>query len=151
MVAEFCSFFFATLGLLLSILVYELRLQKGSDLGTIKLAAKVYETTCTVFLSVSIFIRYDLWLKWAKTVDMYTQFDTLVNTGLWKYLIYEMGICFLAPYPFFDGLKYRESVDAFEISVEYEINDILLLFSFSRLYLFIRFLLYMTQFMSPRS
>ena len=100
---------------------------------------------------VSIYIRYDLWLQWAKTVEMYTQFDTLVNTGLWRYLIMEISFCVVAPYPFFDGLKYRESVDAFETSVEYEINDILLYASFVRIYLFVRFLLYMTQFMSPRS
>ena len=82
---------------------------------------------------------------------MYTQFDTLVNTGLWRYLMLEMCLSVIAPYPFFDGLKYRESVDAFETSVEYEINDILLYASFVRIYLLIRFLLYMTQFMSPRA
>lgn len=72
MVAEFCSFFFATLGLLLSILVYELRIAKGSDLGTIKLAALIYEVACTIFLVCSICIRYALWLQWAKTVEMFT-------------------------------------------------------------------------------
>ena len=150
MVAEFCSFFFATLGLLLSILVYELRIAKGSDLGTIKLAALIYEVACTIFLVCSIYIRYDLWLQWAKTVEMYTQFDTLVNTGLWKYLMMEILACIIAPMPFFDGLKYYENVSAYETSIEYEINDILLYVSFIRMYLMIRYLLYMTQFMSPR-
>lgn len=128
-----------------------MRIQKGGDLGTIKLAAKVYETTCTIFLVVSIFIRYDLWLQWAKTVEMYTQFDTLVNTGIWKNLSFEICLCVIAPYPFLDGLKYRENVLAYETSIEYEVNDILLYFSFCRFYLLLRFLLYMTQFMSPRS
>lgn len=56
----------------------------------------------------------------------------------------EVVACIIAPMPFFDGLKYREDVPAFETSIEYEINDILLYVSFIRLYLMIRYLLYMT-------
>ena len=72
----------------------------------------------------------------------YTKYDTLSNTGLWKSLAFELVIILVAPLPFFDGLKYRETINAFEVSIEYEVNDILLYFSFNRLYLGIRFMLY---------
>lgn len=65
-----------------------------------------------------------------------------MNTGLWKDMLIEMLVVVIAPLPFFDGIKYTEDVKAFETSLEYEVNDILLFWSFTRLYLGIRFLLY---------
>ena len=120
-------------------------------LGITKQSALIYNMACTVFLLVSIYIRYDLWLEWSKTVQRYTKYDTLVNTGLWKSLLLEMIICIIAPVPFLDGIKYKEYVAAYETWIEYEVNDILLFWSFTRLYLGIRFSLYLSQFMNPRS
>jgi hypothetical protein len=48
----------------------------------------------------------------------------------------------MAPLPWLDGMKYTEYVSGYETEVQYEINDILLFFSFSRLYLTFKFVLY---------
>lgn len=82
---------------------------------------------------------------------MYTKYDTLTNTGLWKSLIFELIIVLITPYPFFNGIKYKENVKAFDTKIEYEMNDILLGFSFCRIYLGLRFVLYLSNFMNPRS
>ena len=91
---------------------------------------------------LSIYIRYDLWLEWSKTVQRYTKLDTLINTGLWKAMLIEIVVVVIAPMPFLDGVKYTENVKAFETTLTYEVNDILLFWSFNRLYLGIRFMLY---------
>jgi len=111
----------------------------------------IYNNICTISLCISIYIRYDLWLQWSKTVKMYTQLDTLVNTGIWKLTVLEIMVCIIAPMPFLDGIKYYEYVEAFETTISYEVNDILLFFCFNRLYLCVKYLLYLTQFMSPRA
>lgn len=85
------------------------------------------------------------------TVGKYTQFDNMINTGLWKEMMLEMIINAIAPSPWLDGIKYKEYVSAFEYEVEQEINDVLLLFQFNRLYLTLKFTLYLTEFMSPRA
>ena len=98
----------------MSVLLYELDMMTEKPLGITKSSALTYNMACTVFLLFSLYIRYDLWLAWSKTVQRYTKFDTLVNTGIWKILLLEMAICVIAPLPFFDGLKYKEYVVAFD-------------------------------------
>lgn len=149
MIAEYCSVFFSTLGLLLNIIVYELRIQGQS--GALMDVANTYNLMCTIFLLFSVFIRYDLWLSWSKSVNRFTSFDTLSNTGLWKYMIMEILICAIAPYPFLNGVYYIEVVEAYSTEITYEINDILLFFMFCRLYLLCRFSFYLTEFMNPRT
>ena len=100
---------------------------------------------------MSIYIRYDIWLKWSITVQKYTVYDNLYNTGLWRIMLVEMFINMIAPYPFLDGYIYEEDNLAFGTLIQYEVNDILLFFMFCRLYLGLKFILYLTQFMNPRS
>ena len=149
MIAEYCSVFFSTLGLMLNIIVYELRIQGQS--GALMDVANTYNLMCTIFLLFSVFIRYDLWLSWSKSVNRFTSFDTLSNTGLWKYMIMEILVCAVAPYPFLNGVYYVEVVEAYSTEITYEINDILLFFMFCRLYLLVRFSFYLTEFMNPRT
>ena len=99
----------------------------------------------------STYIRYDLWLSWSKSVNQYTKFDTLMTTGLWKYMIFEICLGAIAPYPFLDGIKYREINSAYDVELLYEVNDIMLFFMFCRLYLACRFSFYLTEFMNPRT
>ena len=113
--------------------------------------AQFYSGMCTMMLLLSIYIRYVLWLQWAKTVEKYTKYDGFVNTGLWKEILMELLINLVSPMPFFNGIKYTEYVKAFDTTIEYEWNDILLFFAFMRLYLTLKFLLYLSSFMNPRS
>jgi hypothetical protein len=62
------------------------------------------------------------------TVGKYTKYDNLINTGMWKMLIFEILINSIAPMPFLDGVKYKEVVAAYEYEIDMEINDVLLLF-----------------------
>ena len=106
---------------------------------------------CTFCLELSIYIRYDLWLSWNKSVGKLTEFDTLRNTGLWKSMVLEMIVGAVAPYPFLEDLKYTEYVKAYDVTINYEINDILLYVCFFRIYLPCRFAFYLTEFMNPRT
>lgn len=102
-------------------------------------------------LIISIYIRYVLWLQWAKTVEKYTKYDGFINTGLWKEVLIEILINLISPMPFFNGIKYTEYVEAFDTYISYEVNEILLFFAFMRLYLSLNFLLYLSSFKNPRS
>ena len=111
----------------------------------------VLSSVLTLFLVLSIYIRYSLWLSWAKSVETYTEYDTLRTTGLWKSMVWEIIVCAISPQPFLNGLRYTEEVVDWDTTVEYEINDILLWIMFIRLYLPIRFSFYLTDLMSPRT
>ena len=154
-VAEFCSLFFAKMGLFLSVYIFELRiiLENSKELQfdwAISIAL-FYNTISTIFLILSIYIRYDIWLQWSITIEKYTIYDTIYNTGIWKNMLVEIVVNILAPTPFFDGWKYTEKVEAFDTEVQYEVNDILLFLSFARLYKLVEFILYQTEFMNPRA
>mmetsp|Transcript_13141 Transcript_13141/g.22219 ORF Transcript_13141/g.22219 Transcript_13141/m.22219 type:complete len:349 (-) Transcript_13141:104-1150(-) len=106
---------------------------------------------CTLFVIVSSYIRYDIWLQWSKSIQKYTQYDNLINTGVWKSLFFEILVNIVAPYPFLDGVKYVEIVKDYDTQIEYEVNDILLFCSFSRTYMIVNFLVHLTQFRNTRA
>jgi hypothetical protein len=66
-------------------------------------------------------------------------------------IIIEVLVNLISPYPFFSGMKYKEFNPDYDYETIYDINDILLAFSFIRVYLFIRFILVVTMYASPRS
>jgi hypothetical protein len=66
-------------------------------------------------------------------------------------MIIEMFIVIISPYPFLDSIKYKEYNKQFDFYITYDVNDLLLFFCFFRVYLLIRYILVMTQFMNPRS
>lgn len=156
-IAEFCSLFFAMLGLILSVFVYEFKKISDQSDGDIRISnsmrttALTYNFICTILLLFSNYVRYEIWLEWSTSINKFTRMDTLVNTGLWKYLAFEMLINAIAPNPFLEGVKYTEYVEAYDTTITYEFNDILLFFSFFRLYLVLKFVLYLTQFKNPRA
>jgi len=113
--------------------------------------ALIYDMFCTICLVISLYTRYDLWLLWSKSVGRFTEFDTLITTNLWRSLALEIVVSVIAPYPFFDGLMYEEYVEAYDIYIEYEINDLLLFAMFLRIYLGFRFIFYLSEFLNPRT
>ena len=82
---------------------------------------------------------------------MLTQNDNLFNTGKWVYMQIEILIALIAPQSYFDGVLYQETNTAWKVTVNYEINDIILGISFVKLYFPLRFSLYLTDFLNPRS
>lgn len=111
MVAEFCSTFFSMLGLIFNIFIYEQRLV---DPTIPEIEIGILNAMCTFFLIASVYIRYNIFLDWAMSCTQYTKFDNLINTGLWRPMSFELIICSIAPYPFFQGLKYVEFVQAYD-------------------------------------
>jgi len=84
-------------------------------------------------------------------VNKFTKYDTLMNTGLWKSMVFEMVICMVAPYPFLHDKLYVEYVEAYDTKITYQINDLMLFVMFSRIYLPVRFSFYLSNFMNPRT
>ena len=73
---------------------------------------------CTICLIISLYIRYDIWLQWSKTIERYTKYDNFINTGLWKNLLIEVIINLISPYPYFDGKMYTEEMSDFGITIK---------------------------------
>lgn len=59
-------------------------------------------------------------------------------------LFVEIFVNIIAPYPYLDSIKYKEYNEEFKATVEYNVNDVLLFFSFSRIYLLLRYVLILT-------
>lgn len=117
----------------------------------IKLQSYVYGIFCWLFLLLSLYIRYDIYMKKAISEEIYTKYDTLHNTGLWKWLFWECFLNSLTPYGFFEGLKYTEYVGDFDLNIVYELNELLLSVSFVRIFFALRMILYLTIFCNQRS
>ena len=96
-------------------------------------------------------MRYLTMLRWLKSKGELSELDTLLNTGMLFWLIVEVSLAVLAPYPFLAGEKVHENYPDFNVTIVNEVNDYLLLFSFLRVYLFIRTLLVLSSYMGPRS
>jgi hypothetical protein len=148
-IAEYCTVFFSISGLFLNIIQHEM--QHNDKTEFIVITVGLFDIMCTCCLIPSIYIRYDLLLKWGRTVNNYTSFDTLKNTGLWKKIGAEMCICLVAPYSFLYGIVFEEYVVEYDTIIKYELNDYLMVVMFARIYLLVRFSFYMTEFLNPRS
>jgi hypothetical protein len=82
---------------------------------------------------------------------MLTCYDDINNTGMWKNMVAEFLAASVAPYSFLYGWKFKEYVKEYDTEIEYEVNDILMVFMFFRLIYLIRFSFYMSDFLNPRT
>ena len=164
---ELCSCLLTLLGQWLSIAAYEKRLWDIDNFLVNKINGKndvdfenspfivvylCYNMFVTMALTFSVYSRYETWLKYRKSLGKFDQSDTLYNTGYYKEMMPEILLILLSPYPFLNRIKYTEVIsdwDNFEIV--YEINDVLLLFSFIRVYIIVRYILFNTGFLDGRS
>lgn len=106
----------------------------------------------TVCIYIALVVRYILVLHLFKARGFYSPFDTLGNTGLYKYLIVEIVINSITPFPFIWDEYYTESYSDYSTKVQYRINDIfLLIMCLFRTYLIIRAALTWSHFMDTRS
>mmetsp|Transcript_1371 Transcript_1371/g.1802 ORF Transcript_1371/g.1802 Transcript_1371/m.1802 type:complete len:217 (+) Transcript_1371:480-1130(+) len=149
-IAEFSAVFFAYFGLALSIFKYEIQQRREEEEFSLNLALFI-NTTCTLFLIFSLYVRYEIWLVWCKSVETFIENDTLITTGLWRTLVFEGIICLIAPYPFFEDKYLEEYVVDFKTDARLRINDLLLFGMFARIYLLVRFIFYVSEFLNPRT
>lgn len=110
-----------------------------------------YIMLCSIFLAITIYIRYEVLLQWYVTMNQLTEYDTVISTGWWQEMVFEQLLCLIAPYPFFKGIIYSERNNDWNITITYELNQILMCLSFARVYLLLRLHLFSTNFMNPRS
>lgn len=75
-IAEFCASFFAMFGLFSSVIVYELKVRDFRHVLASEMATK-YNIGCTFCLVMSLFIRYDLWIQWCKSIKVLAAQDNL--------------------------------------------------------------------------
>ena len=98
----------------------------------------------TVCLLLAIFVRYSSRSR--------GKYDTLISTGEWKPMTTELIFCSICPLPFLSGYTYKESYSDYSKTVQYRVNDILLLLMcLIRIYLVVRCILTFSFFMGTRS
>lgn len=66
-------------------------------------------------------------------------------------MVAEIILVAFTPLPYLEGVKYYEWSDMYKMDIEYEINDILLCWSFLRIYILLRYFLIRSIFMTPRA
>lgn len=109
MVFEYIQVFFATYGLLLSLILYE---SKGStSFEKNESIFLYYNAFCTFALVLSTYLKYQVYNDWFVARGIHSEFDTMFTTGQWKGLLFETIFHMLSPYPHIQNLKYREYVD----------------------------------------
>ena len=133
----------------------------GTGLERITSTVLIYNCFCTIGLIMSIYIRYDLYLKWNISRGTLIEYDTLWGTGQWKFLVIEILLVIVAPYPYLYNITFQEYNIAYNTWVTYnvsfsnliviQINDVLMFISFIRVYVIARFYLVSSQYMNPRS
>lgn len=155
-VAEISSLNFAALGILCGIFDYELAYIDNKDNvneeGNIRIILEFLCVCSTVCIYIALFVRYTLVLTLFKARGFYSQYDTMMNTGLYKYLVAEIIFNSITPFPFIWDTNYTESYPDYETKVQYRINDIfLLIMCICRTYLIVRAILTLSHFMDTRS
>jgi hypothetical protein len=149
-IAEGTCAFFATLGLALSILNYEIEISLYNNYNVERLILWLNMIT-TIFLCTSIYFRYDIILRWKISRKELTPLDNLMNTENAKKMIIELIITVISPIPFLKGITYSEYYEDFDTTVVYPVNLLLLAVTFVRMYNPLRYFLRMTNFMNSRS
>jgi len=105
----------------------------------------------TFILFFVLLIRYILLIKWMRAVHILTKFDNVCNSWFRWWLLLELCLCSIAPYPFFKGVKINEYVVDYDEHIVYELNHILLVFSFIWTYILVRWALINSRYMNSRA
>lgn len=153
-IAEFTCVFFAMLGIGTSIMDYELEHDRDlvpEETESHRQMLLWVGVLCTLILYAMIALRYKIHLELLIAKTMLTKYDTLSNTGHLKKMFYEFAICTLFPMPYLNNVYYSKAFTDWDAVVEYSVNDILLTLSMLRIYLLLRFLLQISDYMSTRS
>jgi len=76
--------------------------------------------------------------------------STLISTKKILYLAVEWVVLLLQPYPFLIDIKFQTANSYDDYPINYPVNDILAIASFSRIYILVRAALILTPYMSNR-
>lgn len=90
-------------------------------------------------------------MRWKRSTNQLTKYDNLINTGWWKLISFELILCLLTPYPFFKGITFTQYYPDLQANAVYEINHVLLALTFIRMYLPIRTILTLSDYLTSRA
>eukprot|EP00347_Sterkiella_histriomuscorum_P011352 403372782 len=154
---EFSTFFFAWIGLGVSIVEYELRyisISKGTLTESKQVQLMVMlciNLFCTISTAISILSRYLLIIKWEILKKILLPLDDLFTTKQYKSYILELISVALSPYPGLQDATITEVYIDRDITNELNVNVLLLCCALIiRLYLAIRFILSFTSYRNSR-
>jgi hypothetical protein len=78
-----------------------------------------YDNIVTILLCLATYIKYDIWLKWEKSIDKYVDNDTLISTGVWKVMALDIFTNSIKPYSFLNNVTIQEYLGGSEVSINY--------------------------------
>lgn len=121
-----------------------------------------FHTLSNLATVVSIWVSYDLHVKWMRSKLVFTQLDSIQNTGMLRRMLMEMVFVLVQPYPFLEGKHpiysnsigrtYQETEDVFTIGINFSWNDWVLCFTvILRVYLIIKSILSISYYTDPRA
>ncbi len=101
----------------------------------------------------SLLLRHLIYFKWLYVKKLITKYDNLRTTGYWKIILGEIIIQIIIPYPFLNEIVYYETNGRWKAKdVVFKVNHILLaIMTFTRLYQFVKAILLITYWTSPRA
>lgn len=159
-VATFLTFYFSIVGIGSSIVASEIfnyynEDDKNKDHITFQQSVS---NVSTAFLSTfllnllvaAIYCDYFLTLRWQKSKQKAHEQDTVFNTGVWKFMVFEILLTFIQSYPSLYGETYVETANEFAAAFEagldppldvvyFNTNDLLLcIMIFTRIHFFLR-------------
>ena len=101
----------------------------------------------------SLLLRHLIYFKWLYVKKLITRYDNLRTTGYWKIILGEMFFQIIIPYPFLNNIVYYETNGTWQAKdVVFKVNHILLaIMTFTRIYQFVKAILLVTYWTSPRA
>eukprot|EP00347_Sterkiella_histriomuscorum_P019865 403340011 len=153
-ISEYISFYFAMLGVGCQIIaseIYFFNNFQDKNKEHIIIMYSISNVT-SLFLILSTIAGYLLYVRWKRTKRHFTKADNIINTGLYKPLIFECLLTLLMGYPSQYGETYVEKENDFTTTSVFITNDILLcIMIFARTHYLVRCILQISFYTDPRS
>lgn len=149
---DICCSCFAFLGIMLSILAFELEFEeRNPEINTVICYFLMISSIISAIISIPKYLSY---IDWKIARNEFAQNETLFSSGLWFSLIIEMLFNLVHPTPFTIGIRVDITADREYLGEEelyYHVNEILIFILMLRVYFVIRTLLMQTSYFSNRS
>lgn len=137
-----------------SIVIYEITYEndfRGKDMEQ-DITLQLYISTFScLYLIFMLIIRYNLLLKWYKSKRYIHSAETLVTTGFIWQMLTELVVTTIGPQIFLRNVKYTEHSYDYDVTIEYNLNDLLCCFVWVKLYVIVRTMLMSNQYGTPRA
>ena len=96
-VVECICVIFSSFSMALSVMLYELSDNKNHR--ETENSLQYYNAFCTFALSCAQYFKYNIYLRWFISRNLFSEHDSLLTTGWWRSMTFEIVLMLLAPYP----------------------------------------------------